>query len=236
MKAVGIIGYKKSGKTTLGVRLAAELAQKGLVVGVIKHTVEDIIDLPATDSAKYCQVSDFVAVLNEQQAEIILKGKQEIDEIMKYFNGDILLVEGFKDNRTFPKIVCLREESERKDLCNGLEIATVSFKKELGDYDIMDDAHCRILADLIMEKGFILPALDCGHCAYTSCEALAKAIVSGTTTLEECVSLNPQVSIKVDSKDIALNPFTADFCKSTIFGMLSTLKGYKKGKITIEIP
>ncbi|MCX5806697.1 MAG: hypothetical protein NT010_11655 [Proteobacteria bacterium] len=81
-----------------------------------------------------------------------------------------------------------------------------------------------------------MPALDCGHCVYTSCEALAKAIVSGTTTLEECVSLNPQVSIKVDSKDIALNPFTADFCKSTIFGMLSTLKGYKKGKITIEIP
>jgi molybdopterin-guanine dinucleotide biosynthesis adapter protein len=235
MKAVGIIGYKKSGKTTLGVRLAAELAQKGLIVGVIKHTVEGI-DLPTTDSAQYSQVSGFVAVMDEQRAEIVLKGAQKIDDILRYFNGDILIVEGFKTNKMFPKIVCLREESERKDLCDGLEIATVSFKKELGEYDIMNDGHCKTLADLIIEKGFMLPALDCGKCAYTSCEGLAKAIIAGKTTLEGCVSLNPQISIKVDEKDIALNPFTANLCKSTILGMLSTLKGYKAGGITIKIP
>jgi len=78
MKVVGIIGYKKSGKTTLGVRLAEKLTQKGLVVGVIKHTVESI-DLPITDSAQYSRVSGFVAVMDEEGAEIILKGKQKID-------------------------------------------------------------------------------------------------------------------------------------------------------------
>lgn len=235
MKAVGIIGYKKSGKTTLGVRLAAGLAKKGLAVGVIKHTAEGI-ELPTADSTQYSNVSSFVAVMAQQETEIILKGEQKIEEILKYFNGDVLIVEGFKDNKRLPKIVCLREESEKKDLCDGLEIATVSFKKELGDYDILNDAHCKTLAGLIMEIGFILPTLDCGKCAYTSCEELAKAIVAGKTTLEACLSLNPPITIKVDDKDLALNPFTANFCKNTILGMLSCLKGYKKGKITIQIP
>lgn len=235
MKAVGIIGYKKSGKTTLGVRLASALTQKGLAVGVIKHTTEGI-DLPSADSTQYSQVSNFVAVIAQEETEIILKGEQTIEEVLKYFNGDVLIVEGFKNNKTFPKVVCLREESERKDLCDGLEIATVSFQKELGDYDILNDTHCRAIADLIIEKGFILPTLDCGKCAYTSCEALAKAIVSGKTSIEACTALNPPISIKVDDKNIALNPFTANFCKSTILGMISCLKGYKKGKITIEIP
>ena len=235
MKAVGITGYKKSGKTTLGVRLAAELAKDGLAVGVIKHTHEDI-DLPATDSTRYSQVSGFVAVIAGQRTEIILKGEQTIDDVLRYFNGDVLIVEGFKHSKRFPKIVCLREDSERKDLCDGLEIATVSLGKELGDYDIMNDVHCRRLADLIMEKGFILPALDCGHCEYKSCEALAKAIVSGKATLEACVSLNPPISIKVGDKELPLNPFTANFCKSAILGMLSSLKGFKKAEITIQIP
>ena len=115
MKAVGIIGYKKSGKTTLGVRLAAELAQKGLVVGVINHTVENI-DLPSADSTQYSHVSGFVAVMAQQETEIILKGEQKIDEILRYFHGDVLVMEGFKDNKRLPKIVCLRDESEKKDL------------------------------------------------------------------------------------------------------------------------
>lgn len=235
MKAVGVIGYKKSGKTTLGVRLAAELAKDGLAVGVIKHTHEGI-DAPATDSAQYGRVADFVSLMADDGAAVFLKGEQKIDDVLRFFNGDVLIVEGFKDNKTFPKIVCLREESEKEDLCKGLEIATVSFKKEIADYDIMDDGGLRKLADLVMEKGFMLPPLDCGHCAYESCEELAKAIVAGKATDRECVSLNPPLTIKMGDKEIALNPFTASFCKTTILGMLSTLKGFQKGKITIEIP
>jgi hypothetical protein len=40
----------------------------------------------------------------------------------------------------------------------------------------------------------------------------------------------------VDGKEFALNPFTANLCKQTILGMLSSLKGYKKGTVTIRIP
>jgi molybdopterin-guanine dinucleotide biosynthesis protein B len=235
MKAVGIIGYKKSGKTTLGVRLAAELIKMGLTVGVIKHTSEGI-DWPATDSTKYNQVSDFTAVIGPQETEIILKGAHKIDDILKYYNGDVLLVEGFKDDKTFPKIVCLRSADEKKDLCNGLDLFTASFEKGAADFEIKNDRDVQVMAARVAEKGFKLPALDCEKCAYQSCEALAKAIVSGKATFEECVSLNPPLSIEVDGTELALNPFTANLCKQTILGMLSSLKGYKKGKVTIRIP
>jgi molybdopterin-guanine dinucleotide biosynthesis protein B len=235
MKAVGIIGFKKSGKTTLGVRLAAELVKMGLTVGVIKHSSEGI-DRPATDSAQYSRVSGFTAVIGPQEAEILLQGEQKIDEILKYFSGDVLLVEGFKDNKTFPKIVCLRKADEKKDLCNGLDLCTASFEKGLADFAIMDDRHIQVMATRVVEKGFKLPSLDCGKCAYKNCEALAKAMVSGKATLEECVSLNPPLFIDVDGKEFALNPFTANLCKQTILGMLSSLKGYKKGTVTIRIP
>ncbi len=52
MKAVGIIGYKKSGKTTLGVRLAKELAGMGHRVGVVKHA-SCAIDFAEADTSKY---------------------------------------------------------------------------------------------------------------------------------------------------------------------------------------
>ena len=35
MKVVGITGYKKSGKTTLGVKLSQELSQQGISVGIL---------------------------------------------------------------------------------------------------------------------------------------------------------------------------------------------------------
>jgi molybdopterin-guanine dinucleotide biosynthesis protein B len=235
MKAVGIIGFKKSGKTTLGVRLAAELGQRGHKVGVIKHTAEGL-DRPETDSVKYSRVSGFAAVSGPKGAEILLQGEHKLDDILDYFQGDLLLVEGFKEDKTFPKIVCLRNAEEKNELCNGLELGTASFEKGLADFDIMNDEHVRSMADLIVEKGFKLTQLDCKKCRFHTCAAMAKAIVAGQATLSECVSLNPSLSIKVDDKEFALNPFTANLCKQTIIGMLSSLKGYKKGKVTIEIP
>jgi len=235
MKAVGIIGFKKSGKTTLGVRLVAELAKMGLKVGVIKHTSEGL-DRPETDSVKYSRVSGFTAVIGPKEAEILLQGEQKIDEILKYFSDDVLLVEGFKDDKTFPKIVCLRNAEEKKELCSGLELGTAGFDKSVAEFDIMNDEHIRVMAGRVVEKGFKLPGLNCGKCAYKTCEALTKAIVAGKATLEECMSLNPSLTIDVDGKEFALNPFTANLCKQTILGMLSSLKGYKKGQVTIRIP
>ncbi|GAG62683.1 unnamed protein product, partial [marine sediment metagenome] len=52
MKAVGITGYKKSGKTTLVVNLAQELSKRDYKVATIKHASEGI-DRLNSDTAEH---------------------------------------------------------------------------------------------------------------------------------------------------------------------------------------
>ena len=60
MKALGIIGYHKSGKTTLGVNLCKELSGRGLRVGVVKH-VSCELQFADADSSRYRSFASVVA-------------------------------------------------------------------------------------------------------------------------------------------------------------------------------
>ena len=152
MKAVGIIGYKKSGKTTLGVKLCKELASKGLRVGVIKH-VSCELRLSDADSSRYKPFASVVAAASPVEAEIIVKGEKSLDDMLRYCSGcDLVLVEGFKKERLFPKIVCLREKEEKEELLDGLELFTASFKEGIADYLISNDEHVREMAAVALEK------------------------------------------------------------------------------------
>lgn len=235
MKVIGIIGFKKSGKTTLGVRLAKELGDMGHRVGVIKHAHEDI-NLADTDSSRYRAYSDFVAAVSPRESEIILKGKHSLEEALKYAEGDIVIVEGFKREKTYPKIVCLREKEERKDLFDGLEICTAGFGEGIADFNISDDDHVKAMARMAVERSFKLPDLDCGHCGFENCYDLARAVVAGKEDLSRCVSLAPPVTIKIAGEELPLNPYNTDLFRKTIQAMLSCLKGFKKGTVEITIP
>lgn len=235
MKAVGIIGFKKSGKTALIMRLAQELTKIGKRVAVIKHAPRHI-DFPETDTTKFKALVPFVAAISPDETEVILGGKKRIEDVLTYCEGDILLVEGFKKEKTFPKIVCLRNEDEKAELFDGLQLFTASVKEGIGDFNIANDDHIREMAAAVIERSFKLPSLNCGHCGYESCYDLAKQIVAGKESIDACVSLHPAVSVKVDGTMFALNPFTSDLFKNTILAMLSSLKGFKKGTVEIEIP
>ncbi|MBW2106236.1 MAG: molybdopterin-guanine dinucleotide biosynthesis protein B [Deltaproteobacteria bacterium] len=235
MKAVGVIGYKKSGKTTLIIRLAQELSSMGYSVAILKH-VPGNIDFQDSDTSKFRSFVPFVSAISPGESEIILKGKKHIGDILKYVDCDIVLIEGFKKEKTFPKIVCIKEEENKNKLFDGLEIATAGFDKDIVDFDISNDDHIKKLAALVSEKSFKLPNLNCGHCGYETCFGLAKEIVKGKKTISNCVSLNPSISIKVDGVEFPLNPFMSNLFKNSFLAMLSSLKGFKKGRIEIEIP
>ena len=235
MKAVGIIGYKKSGKTTLVVRLSQELSRMGQKVAVIKHVSEDI-DFPDADTSKYRKCVPSVSAISSKETEIILKGEKTIEEILPYFDYDILLTEGFKQEKTFPKIVCLRKNGEERRLFDGLQLFSAGFENKICDFHILNDNHIKKMAAIIMERSFKLPNLNCGHCGYESCYDLAKKIVKGEETIDKCVSMDPPISIKIDGSKFPLNPYTSKLFKNTIVAMLSSLKGFKKGTVEIEIP
>ena len=154
MKAVGIIGYHKSGKTTLGVKLCKELSIKGLRVGVIKH-VSCELQLADADSSRYRAFASVVAAASPAEAEIIVKGEKSLENMLRYCaDCDFILVEGFKRQRRFPKIVCLREKEEKEELFDGLELFTASFKEGIADYLISNDDHIREMADLAVERAY----------------------------------------------------------------------------------
>jgi len=78
VKAVGVIGYKKSGKTTLVIGLSQELSRMGYSVAILKH-VSGNIDFPHTDTSKFRAHAAFVSAISSKESEIILKGRKRIE-------------------------------------------------------------------------------------------------------------------------------------------------------------
>ncbi|MEA1965596.1 MAG: molybdopterin-guanine dinucleotide biosynthesis protein B [Candidatus Aerophobetes bacterium] len=237
MKVVGIIGYKKSGKTTLLVNLARELKKRGYKVSTVKHTLGGF-DLSDKDTGKHKEYISEAAAISPYESILFLKGKKNLEDILSYISADFVLVEGFKSEKTFPKIVCLREKKEASQLFDGLQICAAMLSPadvnlEVPMFKISTDS--KKVADLVCEKAFKLPNLDCGGCGYESCFELAKEIVKGRKSIKDCSSLNSPIGVMVNGKSLALNPFVTKVIQGSIEGMLSPLKGFRKGEIEIKI-
>jgi len=239
MRVIGIIGYKKSGKTTLILKLSDELIKRGYKVAVVKHINEDL-DLANSDTSKYKEVLTQVAAITPKESVFFLKSKKNLEEIIKYFEADIILIEGFKKEKTFPKIVCLREESEKAKLFDGLQLCTASIFPpnadcDLSTFNILKTEDIKKMVDIVIEKSFKLPNLNCEECGYQDCYGLAQEIVKGNKTSDDCPSLEPSTLVKVNGKVVPMNSFIAKIVKNTITGLLSPLKGFTKGDIEIKI-
>jgi molybdopterin-guanine dinucleotide biosynthesis protein B len=248
LKAVGIIGYKNSGKTSLLMNLARELTARGHTVCSVKHVSCDL-DLPGTDTALHRKYVRQVAAISPEESAIFFRESVNLEEMLNYLKADLVLVEGFKKEKTFPKIVCLRPGDDPKELLDGLEICIVGARPDNQidvDVPILDAESdvrgvtdlknsIRKIADLVEEKAFKLPNLDCGGCGYKTCYELALQIVKGAKTIDDCRSLNADVQIKIDDRILPAKPFISDLVRNTITGLLSSLKGYRKGKIDIKI-
>jgi molybdopterin-guanine dinucleotide biosynthesis protein B len=232
LKLVGLVGFKASGKTTLAVKLAQELTNRGNKVAVVKHAPEGI-DILDKDTDKHKKAAQTVAAISENESALFFPGKHSLENMLKYLQSDYVIVEGFKQEKTFPKILCLKEKSDMKKLSDRLEIAAVGNFSGL-NIPVINDINK--LCDLIEQKAFKLPDLDCGECGYSTCFELAKEIVEGKKTISDCKALLPDIKIKIDQTLLPLNPFAQEIIRNTIKGMLSSLKGYTAGNIKIEIP
>lgn len=236
MRAIGIIGYKDSGKTNLACAWARELTARGHEVGVIKHSSHHL-DLPGKDTALLEEVADQVGFISPQESAVFWKKPLSLEDITPYLEADLLLIEGFKEERTFPKIVCLSGQPEDSDLFDGLAICAVGSTHRAAEIDVplLSRGEIGDIADLVEEKAFKLPNLDCGGCGHERCYDLAREIVGGRASAEDCVSLQPSTEVKMDGQPMPMNPFISGIVRSTILGVLSPLKGFKKGKIEISI-
>ena len=239
MRAIGVVGYKDSGKTTLAHALARELVQRGHQVAAVKHSSEGM-DYLDKDTAKLKEFADQVGFVSPQESGVFLRGERALDELLTHLDADLMIIEGFKQELTYPKIACLSGRSEDENLFNGLIICAVGPADpagELADPSVpyLNRDEIEPIADLVEEKAFKLPRLNCGGCGYEDCYGLAREIVAGVKSVEECVSLRPTVEVLIDGKPLAMNPFISEMVGNTVRALLSSLRGFTRGEIEIKI-
>jgi len=228
MKVIGIVGYKGSGKTHLGINLARELRRRGYTVAIVKH-MRGPLDFPDKDTGLYREYCDKLIAISDEGRTEFFQGKTDLEQVLNSLDTDFVIVEGFKEKKFFPKILCLGGEGEEKELSNGLEIALV------GKSHLDPDRDISTIADIVIRKAFMLPGIDCGDCGLASCYDLAREVLEGRRKISDCTRLAGEVEVRVAGEPMELNPFVSDILKKTIRGFLSGLKGFRKGKIRIRI-
>jgi molybdopterin-guanine dinucleotide biosynthesis protein B len=117
---VGIAGWKKSGKTTLTVRLVEEFTRRGLKVATIKHAHHNFqIDDKETDSARHRRAgAGQVAIVSSRRWALVteLDGTPEPDfaDVVQMLEPcDLIIVEGYK-SAPIPKIEARRLASHTR--------------------------------------------------------------------------------------------------------------------------
>ena len=108
---LGFVAWSGTGKTTLLERLIPLLGQRGLRLGVLKHTHHDFdMDKPGKDSHRLRQAgARQVMAASDRRHALICEtpeGEPPLEALLARFDRDqldLLLIEGFK-HRHFPKI------------------------------------------------------------------------------------------------------------------------------------
>ncbi len=234
LRAMSFVGFHDAGKTTLVVRLAEYLRDQGHRVGIMKSSGHGF-DCGSTDTGKLAATGCPTAGLSPDQTMVLLPRRVSLHSALPFLDADILLVEGGKGLTCLPRIILPKMAQDMELLDAGLA---------LGCWDAGHGCDCRPwsrfddvieLAELVLGKGFLLPGLDCGACGRENCAALAREIVAGRATAEDCRAESSQLEVLVNNVPLGMNSFVASIMASTIRGMLSQLKGYAPGRVEIKV-
>lgn len=230
MRAIAIIGFKKSGKTTLALALTQALKKRGLRVAMAKCSESGFDEPETTDTARFKKEADAVIGVSKKECYVSWPGPRSLADLAPLALGgergaDVLVMEGCKDAENLPRIVLARSAEEAEKLGAGLALAVTN----------LDNADPELLADLVLDKGFLLPGFDCQSCGREDCGGLAREIVAGKATLDDCLTTSDLISVRLEGRDLPMNPFTARIISSAIKAMLAELKGYGPGKVEITL-
>ncbi|MFP4212560.1 MAG: molybdopterin-guanine dinucleotide biosynthesis protein MobB [Desulfohalobiaceae bacterium] len=229
MIAISLVGYKASGKTTLALRLCSELRHREYKVAGVKFSHQGL-DRQEADSAKLAEACFVSAAISQEESSIVWSQPKSLADLLPVLQADVLVIEGGKTLANLPRILLPREPAEAAELGSDLALAVWGQDPGLG---LPVVSQVTELADLVLEKGFYLPGLDCGHCGREDCGQLAREIVSGQASPEDCNASSSDMQIRVNGQPLAMNPFVQNIIQSTLQGMLSSLKGYTPGRVEI---
>jgi len=125
-KIIAVVGEKHSGKTTIIEQMIKQLKQRKHHVGTIKEMVRiPTLDTPATETDRYTNAgSEITVAVPRNETVIFIKKRLTTKEILPYLKGlDYVLLEGFEEEKTVPKIIAAKTAEEVKEFLDGTVIA-----------------------------------------------------------------------------------------------------------------
>lgn len=233
MRGVQVLGFKKSGKTGLCESLLAVLRRRGLTLSALKCTHNPGLDKEDTDTDRFLPHCRAVGALAGAESAVFWNGTRGITDMVSLLPADVLVMEGGREHAVAPRVLVLHDPEEASRLSDpGLVLAVFGPVAAPGLPHVTD---VETLADLVYDKGFVLPGLDCGNCGRETCAALGSAILAGEAKPGDCKALTSTMTVTVDGRTLVLNPFVERILTAGMRGLLSELKGFGPGTIEIRI-
>jgi len=232
MRAIAVVGYKKSGKTTLALELTRELKKLGHSVTLAKHSHHGFDEKAETDTARFREQADMVLGFSPGGSFVSWPVERSVTDLIPLVTTDVRVLEGGKTLGLMPRIIIAPDEATAKDLAPELALAAYGDAAYEGLMATRDVAG---LARIAAHEGFLLPGLDCGACGRENCRALAADIVAGEATIEDCKAQGGRMRISGGGKQLPLNPFVERILGSGIRGLLAELKGFGPGPVDIHL-
>lgn len=231
MKCIGLVSESGKPEPLFMNNLADELRHRSHKFAWIEQ-VTDLMDCPdkTPEPANLCLPT--VVRCFPSQTRFSFERSMSLDDVLALVDADLVLLSGFEDDRSYPRMVIMEEGNFEQDFLNGLEIAGYGTAHS-PSFPVTPTI--KELVDIIEEKAFKLPNLNCEACGLDSCYAFAKEVVKGSRPLKDCVSLNPEVTIEIDGVPLPMNPFISGIVEKTVRALVSSFKGYKKGSIHVTI-
>ena len=210
---VSIVGYKKSGKTTLIEQMIPLLKSKGVPFGILKYTGEGLPEeRKGRDTAKFRAAgAETVGLCEDDHFSLFKAGGHPalpLDRLAAFFfpEADLVLTEGFK-KQGFPKIALLSEGQEENLLAEiqGVVLATVGPKPFREDLPHFQPGEAERIVEML-EKRFLKERHE------------------------------PRIRVWLDGKRIPMKDFVQDIIIQGIMGMLGTLRGFiPAGRVDINL-
>ena len=232
MRAVAVIGYKKSGKTGLSLTLLGELKKMGLSVAAAKHSHHGFDEKQGTDTSRFRALGCPVLAWSPGGSQVFWPGERRPADMLSLVTADVLVCEGGKTLGLMPRVILADDEATARDLDPELALAVYG-KAHLPGVPTVNDPEA--LARLVAERGFLLPGLDCGACGREDCRGLAVDILAGRATPADCASRGGAFTVTINGQPLALNPFVAGILGAGLRAMLAELKGFTPGHVEISL-
>ncbi|MEE0772309.1 MAG: molybdopterin-guanine dinucleotide biosynthesis protein MobB [Anaerovoracaceae bacterium] len=217
MRIITVKGFSKTGKTTTVTSLVSELKRRGYTVGTIKdiHFMEFEADVPGTDTYRHAEAgARRVTARGLRSTSIIIDQHMDIDEILKYYKEDFLIIEGD---------------------C-GIKSPTIITAKTVHDIEekLSDDAIAvsGVISGEMAEQGIMeyggLPVIN----GIEEVEKLADLAEKATKDKETKLD----VELTIGGEEIWMVPFVKETLKNVVIGAVKALDGYEEGReIVVKI-